>query len=487
MRLFMAMLATETNTFSPMPTGWAAFQSGGLRRGDASRHPDTGIGVLLAEWRGLAETDGMTVLEGTAAGAQPAGRTLGAVYEALRDEIVAQVAAALPLDIVLLNLHGAMVAQGCDDCEGDLLTRIRALTGPKTIIGAELDLHCHVTDAMLTAADALICFKEYPHTDEVARGRELYALCRDAARGQVRPVTGVFDCRMVSMWRTTEEPMKRFVAQMQAAEGRDGILSVSFGHGFAWGDVADVGARLWVIADGDRAKADAVARRLGETIYRLREQTRPVTLAIDDALGRVTGNDCTVLADVADNAGGGAPSDSTFLLRACLARGLRSVAIGCLWDPIAAALAHEAGVGATFDLRVGGKMGPMSGDPVDLTVTVRAVSETHSQTGLSGDMISLGRSAWVEAHGIDIVLTSVREQVFSVDAFTNLGLDPFARRAVIVKSTQHFHAAFAPHAARVIYVASPGAIAPDFAAIPYTKRDGNFWPRVADPLGLGEA
>jgi microcystin degradation protein MlrC len=486
MRLFMAMLATETNTFSPLPTGWAAFHESGYFKGGASRHPDASTGVLLAEWRALAQRDGIEVAEGTACGAQPGGRTLKGVYEALRDEILGQISAVLPLDIVLLNLHGAMVAEGYDDCEGDLLARVRALAGPKTVIGVELDLHCNVTDAMFQAADAIIAYKEYPHIDELERGRELYALCRDATLGKVRPVTAVFDCAMISLWRTTEEPMRGFVAEMQGVEGRDGVLSVSFGHGFPWSDTAFAGAKMWVIADGNRAKAEALARRLGERIYRLREQTRPTALEVGEALseaGRFNRGP-VVLADMADNPGGGAASDSTFILQACLDRGLDSVAIGALWDPQAVALCIEAGVGARFPLRVGGKTGPGSGQPVDLMATVRAASEAHSQRGLSGERVPLDRAAWIEADGIDLVLVSRREQVFSPDAFTGLGLSIEERRIVAVKSTQHFHAAFASLAEAVLYVSTPGAIAPDFAAIPYTKRDGNFWPRVADPLGL---
>src|SRR5262249_37569830 len=153
-------------------------------------------GILLAEWRRLAAADGIDVVEGTSAAAAPAGRTLRVVYAALRSEILSEVKAALPLDIVLLSLHGAMVAEGCDDCEGDLLGAVRALVGPRTIIGAELDLHCHATTRMFEAANVVVAYKEYPHVDEIERGRELYALCRDAALGRVRPTTGIFDCRM---------------------------------------------------------------------------------------------------------------------------------------------------------------------------------------------------------------------------------------------------------------------------------------------------
>jgi len=147
-------------------------------------------------------------------------------------------------------------------------------------------------------------------------------------------------------------------------------------------------------------------------------------------------------------------------------------------------ICHEAGVGATLPLRVGGKLGPASGAPVDLLATVRAVSEAHCQTGLSGEQVGMGLAVWIEAAGIDIVLNSRREQVFSPDVFTTLGVPIAERRIVVVKSTQHFHAAFAPLAEQVIYVDTPGAISPDFAAIPYADGRRDFWPAAADPLGL---
>jgi microcystin degradation protein MlrC len=312
----------------------------------------------------------------------------------------------------------------------------------------------------------------------------LYDLCLRAQRREVTPVTAYHDCRMISMWRTPVEPMKSFVAEMQALEGKNGILSISFGHGFPWGDVPEVGAKMVVIADNDGAKAQTLATELGEKIWRIRDECFPrhdsIDEAIDAALAAPAGP--IVLADVADNAGGGAPSDSTPILRRLVERGVTGVVTGCYWDPIAVQFCIEAGVGATFDLRVGGKCGTASGLPVDLRVTVRAISDAHSQGGLAGGRSSFGPSAWVHAQGIDLILTTKRGQVFQPDAFTGLGCALADKRIVVVKSTQHFYAGFAPIAKQVRYVAAPGAIGPDFASIPFTKRTVPYWPRVADPF-----
>ena len=484
MRIFTASLVTETNTFSPIPTGERSFAERMLRRGDGSRQPPTGGNIPLIVWRERAERDGHEVAEGLCAYAAPAGRTLAAAYAKFKAAILEDLRAAMPVDAVMLFMHGAMVAHGQDDCEGDVAAAVRAIVGPRVPIGMELDLHCHLTEAMRTACDVIVAYKEYPHVDAADRAHEVYDLVTRAARGEIRPVIAFHDCRMIDMWRTPVEPMKSFVARMAALEGRDGILSVSFGHGFPWGDVADVGARTVVVADGDEAKARALAARLAVEVFAMRDATHTahdtVDAAIDAALAAPRGP--VVLAEVADNAGGGAPSDSTFVLRRLVERGVRDAAIGHFWDPVAVRFCAEAGEGATLELRVGGKCGPVSGDPVDLVATVRRVVEDHRQTGLSGGTSAMGTAVWIEAGGIDIVLNTARTQPFHPDGFTALGIELARRRIVVVKSTQHFHAGFAPIASAIRYVATPGSIAPDFGSIPYTKRRLPYWPRVADPF-----
>ncbi len=162
MKVLIAALATETNTFSPIPTGEFGFRETGLFRGDATRHPPSIISEPLCVWRELAEADGNAVVESLCAAAQPAGRTVASVYHGFREEIIADMRAAMPLDMVLFMLHGAMVAEGEDDCEGDLIARAREVVGPDAPIGVELDLHCHITEKMVRHATAIITFKEYP-------------------------------------------------------------------------------------------------------------------------------------------------------------------------------------------------------------------------------------------------------------------------------------------------------------------------------------
>ncbi len=482
MKIFIAGLSTETNSFSPLPTGALSFAEATVYHGDATRHPMEYTTAPLHIWREAAESRGWQVVESLSAHAQPAGPTVRSVYEGFRDEILADLKAAGPVDVVLFALHGAMMADGYPDCEGDLIARSRAML-PQAVIGGLLDPHCHLTQAMLDNATLLVAFKEYPHIDIPERARDLFGLAADAAEGKTVPVMRDYDCRMILAMPTPSGPMRDFVDAMSAREGRDGVLSLSIAHGFPWGDHPRVGTRTVSICDGDAAQAEAIAADLGQRLYALRHDLHrdlpDIARALDLAAAEPAGP--VVLADMSDNAGGGAPSDSTFLLREILARGMRPVATGIFWDPVAVRVCREAGEGATLPLRLGGKCGPMSGEPLDLTVTVRKCASGLTQR--FGELpVPLGETVWLESDGIDIVVNDSRTQTFHPEAFEQLGIDLASRRIVCVKSSNHYQAGFNPIAAHVIPIATPGAITPDFANIPYRNRARTYWPAVEDPF-----
>lgn len=206
MKMFVASLATETNTFSPLFVDRSAFEDAFYCPPDTHPATPTLCSAPFAAAREEAAAHRYELIEGTATWTEPAGPVSRDAHESLRDEILAQIEAALPLDVVLFGLHGAMVAVGYDDCEGDLIARARELVGANCIIGAELDMHCHLTDTMVGASDVIVTFKEFPHTDFLARGRDLTALCIRAAKVEVRPVSTVFDCRTIGGFMTSREP-----------------------------------------------------------------------------------------------------------------------------------------------------------------------------------------------------------------------------------------------------------------------------------------
>jgi microcystin degradation protein MlrC len=478
MRLFAATLATETNTFSPLPTSLASYQeSVFLRPGE---HPEDAPRMCTAPLfvaRRRAKAEGFTLIEGSCFAASPAGTTNRNDYETMRDEILGQLEAALPLDAVLLGLHGAMVAYGYDDVEGDIIERVRAIAGPKCVIGVELDPHCHLTLKRVGLSDVIVLYKEFPHTDVVERAEDVLDLVLATLRGQIKPVMSLYDCRQIQSYPTTLPLMRSFVDRIKAMEGKDGILSISIGHCFPYADVPELSARVLVVTDGDKAKADALATSLGEEMVAMRGKTMPEFFDTSGgvAAGLAFNAAPVVIAEPSDNAGGGAPSDNTSILRELIARNADNVALGPIWDPVAVRLCFDAGAGASFPLRFGGKIGPASGLPVDATVEVIGLAEDCWQS-FGPTKVPLGDCAAIRIGGVEVVLITKRTQALGLELFTNLGIDPRAKKVVVVKSTNHFMAAFGPIAKKVIYIDSDAPLTRDYRKIPYRRVQRPIWP-----------
>lgn len=488
MRIFTASLATETNTFSPVPTDRASFEMAFYA--PPGKHPETptlcSSPMLVLRRRARADKS-LEVIEGTAAWAEPGGLLNRQAYEELRDAILGELKAALPVDGVVLGLHGAMVAQGYDDCEGDLLERVRALVGPKIIIAAELDPHSHLTPKRVANADILAAFLEFPHTDFYERGEHVVDLAIRAIRAEIKPKLSTFDCRLIDVYPTSREPMRSLVDRMKALQGKDDILSVSFIHGFMAADVPEMGSRMLVVSDDAQAKGDRLAKKLGREIYALRGKTLMPFMSIDEGLDQALQvtkpGRPAIIADMWDNPGGGVAGDGTLLLRRMIERQLPKAALATIWDPMAVNFAHGAGEGAEIDLRIGGKSGPLGGEPIDARVIVRKVVQEGWQS-FGGSRVTLGPSAVVRiaGTGIDVILNTNRTQTFEPDIFSNLGIDPLAQRVLVVKSTNHFYAGFAPIASEVIYVSAGAAYPSNPRVTNYRKLTRKLWPRVEDPF-----
>lgn len=488
MRIFTASLATETNTFSPVPTDRASFEMAFYAA--PGHHPETPTlcSSPIVALRKRAATDGLTIIEGTATWAEPGGLLQRQAFEELRDEILAQLKAALPVDAVILGLHGAMVAQAYDDCEGDLLERMRAIVGPDVLIASEFDPHSHLTPKRVANLDILAAFLEFPHTDFYERGEHVVALALDALHGHVKPVISTFDCRMITVLPTTKEPMRSFVDRIKSLHGKDGVLSISVIHGFMAADVPEMGTRIVVVTDNNGAKGNALAETLGRELIAMRDQTLMPMFntdqGIDLALAAHAGNlkKPAVIADVWDNPGGGVAGDGTIILRRLIERGVNSVGIASIWDPVAVTFCRAAGEGAVINLRIGGKSGPLGGEPIDARVTVLKVAKEGWQS-FGPSRVTLGATAVVRLEGteIDIILNTNRTQTFEPDIFSNMGINPMEKDILMVKSTNHFHAGFAPIAAVIIYVDAPSSYPSNPRLTNYTKLVRPIWPRVANP------
>jgi microcystin degradation protein MlrC len=490
MRVFVAGLMTETNTFSAIPASRSSFENAMFFRPKSlSAQPEPQALSLIGYGAFVRKSleRGYETYTSLHAFAEPAAPTRREDYEVLRDEILDDLRRAGPLDMVLLMLHGAQMAQGYDDCEGDILERVRNIVGQQCFVGVLLDLHGNVSAKMVTAADALVACRLYPHTDFDSRAEHLFELAERYVRGEIRTEHFVYRVPVLALFFTTLPGMIQLNADADAVERSDGVHSVSLMHGFPWADQPDTGAAIVVVAEPGHARAAEAARELGHRLFSLREETRSGRRSIDEILDEVQHSPVAgtfVVADAADNSGGGAGSDSTFILKRLLERGVQDAALGMLWDPIAVGFASDAGCGSTFSLRLGGKTGRFAGDPLDVEVTVLALAEGLAQIDPGGGPpLPLGKAALLRVGGVCVVVNSVRQQVFSPECFTQLGVDLARMRIVVVKSTQHFHDQFAPFASKVFYCDTPGSLTLSFERRFYKRLQGAVWP-LDENIGL---
>ncbi|MCF3934586.1 M81 family metallopeptidase [Acuticoccus sp. M5D2P5] len=487
MRLFIATLGTETSTFASFPTGIDDFKVQLWSEGDIASKPASPWSAPAQHWLERGKAEGWEVIESLHAFASPAGLTVRRDYEAMRERILSDLAAAGPVDAVLMFLHGAMVAEGYDDCEGDLVARMRAQVGPKTRIGIELDLHAHMDATIVDAADLIVIYKTYPHIDHTERADDLFTLMKRTLAGEIDPVMGLFDCKTMGLFPTTMEgPMIAFTQSLYDGEGVGKIVSLSLNHGFPWADVPLAGAKMLAVADGDQAAADAAARDYGERFYRIRaEATLPFTPfeeAIEEA--KIKGDKPLLIADTSDQTGSGAPGDTTHVLRAFVEAGIRNAAIAPLWDPSAVAICFKVGEGARLPMRIGGKFEPHSGPPFDAEVEVLLLKRDAYQDHLPGERIAIGDIAVVRVEGIEILLTTHRTNLYSLSLLTLHGISFDDKQVVSIKNLYKHKDLFVENTRRQLFVATPGTSNPDWTALPFTRLPRPMWPLDPDPLGL---
>jgi microcystin degradation protein MlrC len=478
-RVLIAGFKHETNTFSKLPTTLDSYRARGYYRGNELTKVFTGTNTEIAGFLDTCAKHGFEAVLSRAADATPSGKVTRDAYEAIAAEIVADAKAAEP-DAILLNLHGAMVAESTDDGEGTLLQRLREVLGRDVLIGVTLDLHANVTDLMAREADAIVSYRTYPHIDMYDTGIACGEIIARALKGEIKPATIVKRADMligIDQGRTTAPgPMTELIAKADAMKSNTkGVLSISPNAGFAWADIREVGPTIVVVGDGRSPAYDAVAEELAADIWSTRDRKTVTTVRVADAVAtaRARGKPgaAIVIADYADNPGGGGYGDSTGLLRGMIDARLENAAFAAFYDPETAALCHKAGVGATLNLAIGGKVDSAFGKPVEVTATVMHLSD--GKMVLEGPMmrgvpIDMGPTAAVKVGGVEIVLGSRRFQNYDRMYFKVAGIDPATKSVLAVKSSQHFRAAYAPLAAEIVVVDEGGGImSTNFSALPY--------------------
>ena len=470
-RIAVAGFQHETNTFAAFPTHWEDFVKAdgwpGLTQGEAVREVFADLNIPISGF--LAAGRDWDLVPLVWASAEPAGRVSDEAFERVTAMICDGIAAAGALDGVYLDLHGAMVADSHDDGEGEILRRVRAVVGPDMPLVASLDFHANLTAAMAQQASALTVFRSYPHIDMAETGARAWHLLADLLH-QGAPIA--------KAWRqlpylvplvaqaTTRPPLDAIYASLDAPLA-EGLVSRDIAMGFPAADIADAGCA--VLAYGRSTEdAEAEAERLLGVLLDAEPHLDNPLMGEAEAVGRAMASgerQPVVLADVQDNPGAGASSDTTGLLQALVEGGARGAALGCLWDPAAAAAAHGAGSGARIRLALGGRYPEATGSrPFEAEAEVEALTDgrfTCTGAMYGGCQAALGPMARLKVvhpeAEVRIVVTSERFQCLDLAVFRHMGIEPTKQRILAVKSTVHFLADFEPIVAEVLFVDSPGA------------------------------
>ena len=467
MKILIAGLMHESNTFAATPADRKRFEQGSLAFGQD----------VIPIWRDAhhefggfiegASRFGFDMLPSVMAWATPSGPVDDAVLDEVVDRIVADARSGL-IDGVLLALHGAMVTLKYPSADTEVLRRVREAIGVKVPLVLSLDFHANCDPRQVEYANAIVGYQTYPHIDQRQRGLLAAELLTRTIRGEIRPVTHIAKRPMIANilgQATDREPMKGLMAAARGIERRTGILSASVMGGFYYADAPPMGPSVIAVADGDRELARSVAEELADRMWEVRKDLYVAcvspAVAVKQAIQAKEGP--VVLVDLGDNIGGGSAGDGTVILDEIIKQHAAD-AVVVLFAPSAVKECQRLGIGSRFSGKVGGMVDRMHGVPVEVSGIVTGLFdgtwiETEARHG-GRRQNDQGPTAVLKLDGgTTLVFDSLQTPPFSLGQITSLGIDPKAAKMLVVKAAVAYKAAYAPIAASIIEVDTPGVTA----------------------------
>jgi microcystin degradation protein MlrC len=489
LRILTAEISHETNTFNMHPTDIQDFRDRFLLAGPAASAARGDNNTELAGVLDISRNHDWELTHVISAAAGPGGRVTDRAFDHLCAPLLAA-AQSGGWDGILLMLHGAMVTASHDDGEGEILRRLRTMTGSDLPIAVTLDPHANVSVAMCDMAQILVSFTTYPHVDIRATGRRAAELLHRAVTSDISPVTLRAHRPMLEEangGRTDIGPMIDRHAIARAYEARKGIYAISINGAFPCADIAEVGPTVLITCDADAVGTRAIAEEIADDIWARRGEKLNTYLTVVDAATAAKAWDAgagpLVIADYADNPGSGAYGDSTALLSALFSAGVSDACFGPIIDAEVALLLQSHTIGDSVTLQLGGKTAPeFGGSPIEVTGTIQWKGEgmfVGSGAILGGQQRSFGPTVVLRVDGIDILIVSIAQQLLDLSQFETFGIDPRTYRVVALRSMQHFRAAFAPISGRIVVCDSGALCTLNYASLPY-----RFVPRPMFPLDI---
>jgi microcystin degradation protein MlrC len=484
MRLLIAMMKHETNTFSPVPTPLARFGSGpGPLYGEAAIRAYHGTGTGLGAYLDLAEREGAEIVLPIAAGAPPSRPVEDAAYKHITDAICEAVARG-GFDGIMLDLHGAMVTESLEDGEGQFLKRLRAID-PKTPIAVSLDMHANLYDEIIANATVVTGYRTYPHIDTYETAMLAGEILLRAIRGEIRPVIAWRNEPMLPhvMRQGTDDHPNKELQHRCAAMSAEGALAASLFTGFPHADITNAGLSAVVVTDGDLKLAEELRDELLGRAWVEREafvyKIEPLQQSVARAKAMPApqaGDGPIVLLDHYDNCASGGTMDTTVVLAEILRQGLDDVAAFAIYDPAAVKQAIAAGVGAQATLSIGGKIAmpaiPDASPPLTVTGTVKSITngrfKNRGPMG-RGVQMDMGPSVVLDTGAVEIVLISRHVEPSDLNCLVSLGIDPMQKRYVMLKSRIHWRAGLGKFAKAVVECAGVGVCTSDYGQLKFSK------------------
>ena len=477
MKWIIGSFMHETNTFSTVPTDLDAFRAQMYLVGDDVPDAHRGTETVVGGFMEVIEHYGDEAVYTVSSHATPSGLVTADAYGTMAGHILEGVKGNLDADGILLGLHGAMVAEGIDDGEGELLRRVREVIGAKMPIVVVLDLHSHITEELVEHASMVIGYQKYPHTDMGERGREAAEMILRIVKGEVTPVASLNKPPMIPVCGTchTEGGLyKELWEDALRADRPAEILSTSLFAGFSYSDIPPMGYAVLVYADGNGEVAKTEADRLAQAAWDRRAEFLYTPTSVSDAVKQALAieGQPVVIADIADNPGGGGANDGVEILRELLKQNITPAAVATIYDPQVVQQAIEVGVGEMLTTSLGAKTDSWHGKPVDVSGKVRLIFDgefTYKGPMSRGAQGTLGTCAVLDVNGIQVIVSSKRVQSRDPEMFRAAGIDPMAQKILVVKSAVHFRAGFGPIAAGIIIADAPGLTALDLSQFDFKR------------------
>lgn len=480
-RVAIGAIFTECNELGGVPIDLSWFERYELRRGEEILRLDKGVvGGMLDILREQASTPVPLLYASTT----PGGPLTADCYRRLKGELLDRLQAALPVDGVLLPLHGAAAAEDVGDLEGDLLSAVRGLVGPDVPVVATLDLHAHVTAEMVAHADGLVAWETYPHADAFSTGQRGARLLVEIVAGRCRPTMAMAKVPVITgaIHGSTqgEDPFAQLMRRTKSWEGQPGVLSTSLFLVHPYLDQPGMGSGALVITDGDEARAVAIASELALAYWQRRRELEPRTWTPDEAIvaGLEVEGGPVVLVETADCCGGGAAGDSVASLVALLKHAPDAISLVPVVDPEAAAACHRAGSGATVTVHLGHRQDPRWGSPLAVSGRVEHLSDGRFRyeggifEGVEGEM---GPSAVLAVGGVRVLVTTHATYDWRDEQYRSVGLDPATAKFVVAKNPMNYRMAY-DYAPAVFVLTTPGPTPATVRHVQFSKLKRPYFP-----------